>query len=102
VVDSETQRVRSGSITFNLNIARVPSICPSRLVLFDERAPADLSGYAELFRCDPARIRILGVAASHSSQPSKTNDLARTRLPMPGPHELAGRSWRNFATIDLQ
>src|SRR5262249_6129514 len=102
VIDSETQRLLSGRVAFNLDIAGAPSIGPSCLVLLDDLAPADLSGHAESFRCDAARIRILCISSGHSSKARNTNCLTRTRLPMPGPHERARSRWHNLGTVDLQ
>src|SRR6516225_3927864 len=102
VIDSETQRLLGGRVAFNLDIAGAPSIGPGRLVLLDDLAPADLSGHAEPFRSDAARIRIRDIASCHSSKPRNTNCLARTRFPMPGPHERARHPWHNLGTVDLQ
>ena len=101
MVDSETQRLLRGRVAFDLDIAGTPPIRPSRLVLLDDLAPTELSGDAELFRCDAARIGILRIASGHSNQPRNTHDLARTRLPMPGPLERTGNDWRNLGTVDL-
>ena len=102
VVDSETQRLLSGRIAFDFDIAGAPPICPSRLVLFDNLSPADLTSKAEFLPSDAANILIIGVAAGHGNQPRYTHGLARTRLPMPGPDERTGHGWRNIGTVDLQ
>src|ERR1700757_3547053 len=93
VIDSETQCLLGGRVAFNLDVAAAPSIGPSRLVLLDDLAPADLSGHAKPFRYDAARIRILCIPSCHSSKPCNTNCLARPRFPMPGPRERARRRW---------
>ena len=102
VVDSKTQRLLSGRIAFDFDIAGAPPISPSHLVLFDDLAPADLSSCAEFLPCAAANIRILGVTSDHSNQPRYTHNLAGTRLPTPGPHERTRHDRRNLGTVDLQ
>src|SRR5215467_1988543 len=102
VIDSETQRLLGGRVSADLEIAGMPPVCPNRLVLFDDLAPADLSGHAELVPCNTARICILGVASDRNDQPREARDLPWTRLPMPGPRERTKRGWHNLGAVDLQ
>src|SRR5262249_52175221 len=101
-VDSETQPLLRGRGAFHLDIARTTPIRPSRLVLFGDLSPPELSGAVALFPCVEATLRNLGDASGNSNQPRNTYDLARTRLPMPGPLERTGHDWRKLETVDPQ